>query len=221
MKEMWIQSLGRSPGGGNGNSLQYSCLGNSMDRGAWQATVLGVEKSWTWLSNWAQHTVQEICRVFCLFIPFMFVGFSQQEYWSGLPFPLPVDHALSELSTMTRPFQVALHGMAHSFIELCKLSSQGCDLWRGVLMYLGFIYPFTSWWSSELFSVWWYYACNYQNHLGFCVFVLIILGQIYMIITRYYSKIFSKASVPVCLVWEVYENFSWYTSLPVLFLLST
>ena len=34
-----ISSLGRYPGGGNGNPLQYSCLGNSMDRGAWQATV--------------------------------------------------------------------------------------------------------------------------------------------------------------------------------------
>ena len=33
---------GRSPGGGNGNPLQYSCLGNPMDRGAWQATVHGV-----------------------------------------------------------------------------------------------------------------------------------------------------------------------------------
>ena len=41
MQEMQvlISSLGRSPGGGNGNPLQYSCLGNSMDRGAWQATV--------------------------------------------------------------------------------------------------------------------------------------------------------------------------------------
>ena len=37
--------LGRSPGGGNGNPLQYSCLGNSMDRGAWQGTVCGVAKS--------------------------------------------------------------------------------------------------------------------------------------------------------------------------------
>ena len=36
---------GRSPGGGNGNSLQYSCLGNSMDRGAWRATVHKVAKS--------------------------------------------------------------------------------------------------------------------------------------------------------------------------------
>ena len=33
-----IQGLGRPPGEGNGNSLQYSCLGNPMDRGAWQAT---------------------------------------------------------------------------------------------------------------------------------------------------------------------------------------
>ena len=35
---------GRSPGGGDGNLLQCSCLGNSRDRGAWQATVLGVAK---------------------------------------------------------------------------------------------------------------------------------------------------------------------------------
>ena len=43
-----------------------------------------------------------------------------QEYWSGLAFPSPVDHILSELSTMTCPSWVALHGMAHSFIELDK-----------------------------------------------------------------------------------------------------
>ena len=42
-----IPGLGRSLGGGNGNPLQYSCLENSMDRGAWQATVYGVTKSWT------------------------------------------------------------------------------------------------------------------------------------------------------------------------------
>ncbi|XDC88119.1 hypothetical protein R6Z07F_019292 [Ovis aries] len=38
---------GRSPGGGNGNPLQYSCPDNRMDRGAWQATVHGVTKSQT------------------------------------------------------------------------------------------------------------------------------------------------------------------------------
>ena len=55
---------------------------------------------------------------FCLFI--LFMQFSRQEYWSGLPFPSPVDPILSELSTMTHPFWVALQGMAHSFIELHK-----------------------------------------------------------------------------------------------------
>ena len=41
-----VRSLGQedSPGGGNGNPLQYSCLGNSMDRGAWRVRVCGVEK---------------------------------------------------------------------------------------------------------------------------------------------------------------------------------
>ena len=55
---------------------------------------------------------------FCLFI--LFMGFSRQEYWSGLPLPSPVYHVLSELSTMTCPSWVALHSLAHSFIELDK-----------------------------------------------------------------------------------------------------
>ena len=42
-----IPGLGRSPGEGNGNPLQYSCLENLMDRGACWATVHGVAKSWT------------------------------------------------------------------------------------------------------------------------------------------------------------------------------
>ena len=46
-----IPGSGRLPGEGNDNLLQYSCLGNPMDRGAWQATVCGVTKSWTLLST--------------------------------------------------------------------------------------------------------------------------------------------------------------------------
>ena len=63
----------------------------------------------------------------CIFIVYytsaffiLFMEFSWQEHWSGLPFPLPVGHILSELSTMTRPSWGALHHMAHSFTELCK-----------------------------------------------------------------------------------------------------
>ena len=46
-----IPGLGRSSGEGNGNPLQYSCLGNPIDRGAWWATVHGVAEIWTQLSN--------------------------------------------------------------------------------------------------------------------------------------------------------------------------
>ena len=45
----WVR---KTPGKGNGNPLQHYCLGNSMDRGAWCATVSGVAKSWTLLSDW-------------------------------------------------------------------------------------------------------------------------------------------------------------------------
>ena len=55
---------------------------------------------------------------FCLFI--LFMGFSGQENWSGFPFLSWVDHILSELSTVTHPTWVALHGMTHSFIDLDK-----------------------------------------------------------------------------------------------------
>ena len=49
MWETWVQSLGweDSPGGGQGNPLQYSHLENSMDTGAWRAVVHGGSKSWT------------------------------------------------------------------------------------------------------------------------------------------------------------------------------
>ena len=46
-----ISGTGRFPGGENGNPFQYFCLGNPKDRGAWQATVHGVTKSWTHLSD--------------------------------------------------------------------------------------------------------------------------------------------------------------------------
>ena len=51
------------------------------------------------------------------------MGFSRQEYWSGLPVPSPVDHVSSELSTMTHLFWVALHGLFHSIIGLHKAGS--------------------------------------------------------------------------------------------------
>ena len=54
-----IPGLGRSPEIGNGNPLEYSCLGNTMDRGTRHATVHGVTRSWT---RWSAHTYTYICK---------------------------------------------------------------------------------------------------------------------------------------------------------------
>ena len=55
--------LGRSPGGGHGNALQYSCLENPMDRGVWRASVHRVSKSRTRLKRLSMHThITEICK---------------------------------------------------------------------------------------------------------------------------------------------------------------
>ena len=77
---------------------------------------------------------------FCLFI--LFIGFSRQEYWSGLPFPSPVDHVLSELSTMIRLSWVALYNMAHSFIELDKAVVHVIRLVSFLLLWLSVCLPF-------------------------------------------------------------------------------
>ena len=55
---------GRSPGVGNGNPLQYSCWNNSMDRGAWRATVYGVAESQIGLKPWSKHAQLIIINYF-------------------------------------------------------------------------------------------------------------------------------------------------------------
>ena len=62
-----IPGLGRSPGEGNGNPLKYSCLENPMDRGAWWATVYGVAKSRTRLSDFTY-----VVKVLILFLLYIF-----------------------------------------------------------------------------------------------------------------------------------------------------
>ena len=77
-----------------------------------------------------------------VFLPFHIVhGFSRQEYWSGLPFPSPGDHVLSELSTMTRPSWVALPGMANSFIELDKAVIHVVSLVSFLWLWFSFCIP--------------------------------------------------------------------------------
>ena len=63
-----VPELGRSPGEGHGNPLQYSCLENPMDRGAWWATVHKVAKSQTQLKQLSIHTLMPLRSLSHLFL---------------------------------------------------------------------------------------------------------------------------------------------------------
>ena len=86
-----IPGSGRSPGEGKGNPLQYSCLENSMDRGAWWATVYGITKSWTRLSDFTfflsimklnirLHVFSDVCWVFCFSLLWFFLFLDSYFY---------------------------------------------------------------------------------------------------------------------------------------------
>ena len=91
-----IPGLGRSPGRGHGNPVQYSCQTNPMDKEAWWAIVHRVTKSQTQL-QWL-NTAQLLSLSDPSTTPWtlanhtpLSMGFLRQEYWSGLPFPSPED----------------------------------------------------------------------------------------------------------------------------------
>ena len=91
-----IPGLGRSPGEGNGDPLQYSCLENSTDRGAWWAIVHWVAKSWTQLSDLYLHypeiNKKEPILFFLLFYYYYYIHFNF----------LAMLHSLWDLSSPTR-----------------------------------------------------------------------------------------------------------------------
>ena len=79
-----IPGLGRSPGGGHGNPLQYSCLENPMDREACWATIYRVPESWTWLkwlSTQASRFSSTICKTAVLF-PLNCLGTLVKNHWA-------------------------------------------------------------------------------------------------------------------------------------------
>ena len=76
-----LAGSGRSSGGGNSNPLQYSCLRNPTDRGAWWATVHRVAKSRTWLSMHARtHTTLILCSSVCWKLVFI-LNFMVKMLW--------------------------------------------------------------------------------------------------------------------------------------------
>ena len=96
------------------------------------------------VENWTPSDLGVLIFQCHIFLPFHTVhGVLQAKIWGGLPFPPPVDHVLSELSTMTRPSWVALHSMTHSFIGLRKPLPQDKAViheWVERTIYLHIIY---------------------------------------------------------------------------------
>ena len=81
-----IPGLGRSPGGGNGNSLQYSCLGSPRDRGTWWDTVHGLAK----VSDVSEHRCMHFAlntslNIICYIISFYFASERYKSYFWIVP----------------------------------------------------------------------------------------------------------------------------------------
>ena len=85
--------LGRFPGERHGNPLQYSCLENPRDRGAWWAIVHGITKCWKERNKvkLLNHVPDFATTWILAYQAPPSMGFSRQEYWSGVPFPSPGD----------------------------------------------------------------------------------------------------------------------------------
>ena len=80
-----------------------------------------------------------------LFFFILFMGFSGQECWTGLPFPSQVDYVLPELTTMTCLSWVGLHSMAHSFIELDKVVIHVISLFSFLWLWFSFCLTSDGW----------------------------------------------------------------------------
>ena len=110
--------LGRSPGEGNGNPLQYSCLENPMDRGAWWATVHGVAKSWlhfpfTIVCLFFYWSIDTVCRGIVCFIYYYFIRAWKnpgQVRCSGIVFEWTEERMILEWMLASTSAERALRG---------------------------------------------------------------------------------------------------------------
>ena len=117
---------GRCPGGGNGDPLQYSCLENPMDRGAWRATVHRVPKSRTQLSDLAcAHTYACVCMcvnphmAVCIYVS-VYMHVKKEQFWSldcqVRVFCLAYVSFTEKISTII--FKLVDHSKSLSFLRL-------------------------------------------------------------------------------------------------------
>ena len=160
-----ISGLGRFPGVGDGNPLRYSCLENSMDRGAWQAAVYGVAKSWTQLSYWAHtHTHTHTC--ICIAITTLRIQNSSTTATPKLPWTFSIPDLFS--ITIVFSFPSCHKNGTIQYVTLCDNMSlrfiQSVP-WINTLLFFycwvllccvdvpSFIYPFIHWRAWGWFRV--------------------------------------------------------------------
>ena len=109
-----------------------------------------------WIAYWSPTNLESSffsVLSLCLFI--LFMGFSRQEYWIGLPFHSTMDHVLSEHSIVTCPSCVALQGMAHNFIGLDKAVIHVISLVRFLWLWFSFWPPLMDKGNRLMKSFWW------------------------------------------------------------------
>ena len=111
---MGVPGSGKPLEEGNGNPLQYSCMENPMDRGAWQATVHGVTKNWTWM-KW-QHA--------CMFLE---KGLPNSLSWEPWLTVLIYSWIASFWRRQWHPTPVLLPGKSHGQRGLVGCSPWGCE----------------------------------------------------------------------------------------------
>ena len=156
-----IPGLGRSPGIGNGNLLQYSCLEDSMDRGPWQATVHGATKSQTWLSDWAHMNIWCFWVHITLFsVLSIALTFISKEIWSV---SLDFNGNLLQYSCLENPmdggaWQATVHRVAKSWTGLSDFTlCSKLQTW---------VYSVGALWRGHIEPSHWLSMTQSKRHLG-------------------------------------------------------
>ena len=128
-----IPGWGRSSGGGNGNSFQYSCMENSMDKGVWQATVMGSQKV---RHNWASHYKYiDVCVYIHTYIYSSYIYEIQNFTWNSaklkgtLYFSILLTNSLTKF-TPNSPTDISLaYYFPRKFLDSFSFSVTNSFIW--------------------------------------------------------------------------------------------
>ena len=154
-----IPGLGRSPGGGHGNPLQYSCLESLMDREAWWATAHQFPKSPTWLKQLGMHIIINDVEHISQCLLAICVSFGESLFWSSVHF-LTVLFDYLILSCMSYLYVLVINPLSVALFENIFSHSVDCLFFLFMVFFA----------VQKLLSLIW-------SHLFIFVFISITLGD--------------------------------------------